>query len=282
MSGDSLTVASVEKAFRVLEAFGQSTEELGLTEIAALTGLDKSAAQRFAHSLWQAGYLEKNERTRRFKLGKRVLTLGYFYLRSSPLIEAATPALIELRRACGERVNLSLHDDLTLIYAIRQQSKREYFYGTLIGRRVPVFSSAGGRAILAALPDDQAEDIIDRSDRSPLTPSTITDPEAIQDKVTEARIQGYGLAIEETVPGELTLGVAVTDAAGVPVAAIHIAGSVAEWAPQEFAARFAPFAMETAQSLSRSRVVNSAGGSGMRQVTSARVTKNRLTSARRP
>jgi IclR family transcriptional regulator, pca regulon regulatory protein len=252
---DPLNVASVEKAFRVLEAFGQSTDEMRLSDIVAATGLDKSAAQRFAHSLWQAGYLEKNERTRHFRLGKRILDLSFFYLRSNPLIEAATPALVELRRACGERVNLSLFDDLTLIYAIRQQSKREYFHGTLIGRRVPVFSSAGGRAVLACLPDDRVADILARSDLTPFTPRTITDPAVLWQKVAEARETGYGLAVEETVAGEIIVGVAVTDTEGAPVAAVHIAGSVADWTPEQFAARFAPLAMETAQSLSRSRTI---------------------------
>src|ERR1700748_426743 len=146
---DPLHVASVAKAFRVLEAFGQTITDLSLMKIADFTGLDKSATQRFTHTLWQLGYLEKDERTRRFRLGKPVLDLSFYYLRSNALIELATPALVDLRNSCGERANLSLYDDTTTIYVIRQQTKREYFDGSLIGRRIPVFCTAGGRAILA-------------------------------------------------------------------------------------------------------------------------------------
>lgn len=253
MRDDPLHVASVAKAFRVLEAFAHTNTDLGLAEIAGHTGLDKSATQRFAHTLWQLGYLEKDERTRRFRLGKPVLDLSFYYLRSNPLVELATPALIELRNSCGERANLSLYDGTTTIYAIRQQMKREYFDSTLIGRRIPVFCTAGGRSILAQLPQEEAAAVIARSSLVPRTSKTTTDPEAIMQKIAEAMENGYGLAVEETVLGEITVGAAVTDASGRPIAAVHIAASITDWSPKAFAERFAPLVMETAQSLSRSQ-----------------------------
>ncbi|MFJ1260560.1 IclR family transcriptional regulator [Cupriavidus sp. CuC1] len=253
MTRDPLNVASVDKAFRVLHAFGNAAGDLSLGDIAEISGLDKSAAQRFAHTLWQLGYLHKNDKTRRFSLGSKVLDLAFFFLKSNALVEAATPALVELRRACGERVYLSLFDDTSIIYAIRQQSKREYFYSSLIGRRMPTFCTAGGRAILARLPREKAADIVSRSELKPLTPKTITDAAVIIQKVDQARLDGFALAMEESSIGELTLGVAVLDSEGIPVAAIHIGGSLSEWQPDEFARKFAPLVMETAQSLSRAR-----------------------------
>jgi len=250
---DPLHVASVAKAFRVLEAFSHTISDLSLMELAEHTGLDKSATQRFAHTLWQLGYLEKDEKTRRFRLGKPVLDLSFYYLRSNALIELATPALLDLRNACGERANLSLYDDTTTIYVIRQQTKREYFDGSLIGRRVPVFCTAGGRSILAQLPADEAADVIARSERKPRTPKTITEPALIMERIREAAERGYGLAVEETVLGEITIGAAVTDAAGRPIAAVHIAASTSDWSTEAFRDRFAPFAIETAQALSRSQ-----------------------------
>ncbi|KAA0693675.1 IclR family transcriptional regulator [Neorhizobium sp. P12A] len=251
--GDPLHVASVAKAFRVLEAFGQTITDLSLMEIADLTGLDKSATQRFTHTLWQLGYLEKDERTRRFRLGKPVLDLSFYYLRSNALIELATPALVDLRNSCGERANLSLYDDTTTIYVIRQQTKREYFDGSLIGRRIPVFCTSGGRAILAQLPSHEVSSILSRSDLRAKTAKTITDPETIMRKVEEAAEQGYGLAVEEMVLGEITIGAAVIDANGRPIAAVHIAASTGDWGVDAFRERFAPLVIETAQSLSRSQ-----------------------------
>lgn len=251
--GDALHVASVAKAFRVLEAFGRTITDLSLMEIAEITGLDKSATQRFAHTLWQLGYLEKDERTRRFRLGKPVLDLSFYYLRSNALIELATPALVDLRNSCGERANFSLYDQTTTIYVIRQQTKREYFDSSLIGRRIPVFCTAGGRAILSQLSDEEAAEVIRRSELTPRTRYTVTDPARIMEKIHEARESGFAIAVEETVLGEITIGAAVTDTNGRPIAAVHIAASTNDWDAAAFRERFAAQLMETAQSLSRSQ-----------------------------
>ena len=58
-------VASVEKAFQVLRAFESRQRSLSLTEIADVTGLDKSAVQRFTYTLADLGYLKKDKETRR-------------------------------------------------------------------------------------------------------------------------------------------------------------------------------------------------------------------------
>jgi DNA-binding IclR family transcriptional regulator len=248
---DTLFIASLDKGLAVLDALGASGESLGLAELVNATGLDKSSVQRLTYTLNRAGYLDKDPQARRFRLAPKVLELAFYYLRSNPLIEAATPALVELRRNCGERVNLSLFDGTSIIYAIRQQPKREFFYTSLIGRRIPTFCAAGGRAMLACLPDEEARGILERSNMHPLTPKTIIDPDLIWRAILEARAKTYAIASEETAVGELTIAAAVTNHSGRPEAAVHIAGSLAEWTSAEFEQRFAPLVVETARSLSR-------------------------------
>jgi DNA-binding IclR family transcriptional regulator len=222
-AGDALYVASIEKGMRVLAAFSSGQQFMSLREIAEACGTDKSTAQRFTHTLAKLGYLEKCPRTKRFALGKKVLELAFQYLRANALVEAASPVLIELQRSCGERVNLSLFDDLSIIYAIRQSSKREYYFSSLIGRRMPIFCTSGGRAMMALLPKAGVSDILRRSKLQPLTPRTIFDAPRIRAKIAEARTRGYALTVEETVMGELVVGAAITDSEGHPAAAIHIA-----------------------------------------------------------
>ncbi|WP_419897539.1 IclR family transcriptional regulator [Roseomonas sp. USHLN139] len=246
---DPLAVGSVQKAFQVLHAFRDAGGPLSLAEIAAASGLDKSAAQRFSHSLWKLGYLEKDARTRRYRLGHRVLELSFSYLQGNRLVEAAMPMLAELRRATGQRVSLSLWEDLSLIYAIRQQSQREYFWASLIGRRVPLFCTAGGRAILAQLPPAEAADILARSSLRPLTPQTLTDPAAIMQRVEAARRDGFGLATAEVEQGERVIGVAVQRTDGRPVGALHLAAPLGEIDEAGFVARHAPLLLEVTRGL---------------------------------
>ncbi len=247
----SLRIKSLDKALRVLEAFGDGEQHMSLTDLVRATALEKSAVQRITHTLRENGYLEQDPRTRQFRLGLRVLDLSFHFLRSHPLIARATPLLIDLRRSARERVDMSLIDGRSLVYVVRLQSKRETFFATLVGRRVPVYCTAGGRAILSFMNDDAAKAIISASDRVALTAKTVTDPDRIMDEVRLARSQGYAFQAEEVLPGEITIAAAVVDRDGNPIAAIHIAGLLGEWTLEEFKQQMGPLITSTAYALSR-------------------------------
>ena len=251
MKEDALYVGSLEKGLRVLGAFDAGRQYLTLREIAQACAMDKSAAQRFTHTLAQLGYLEKCRDTKRFSLGKKVLELSFNFLRANTLVEAASPVLIELQKACGQRVNLSLFDDTSIIYAIRQISKREYYFSSLIGRRMPIYCTSVGRMMLAHLPRQDVNDILKRCALKPLTPKTIHEAPRVRAKIAEARAKGYALTVEETVLGEQVVAGAILGQGGRPMAAVHIAGSLSEFTPAQFEKRFGPLASETGHALSR-------------------------------
>lgn len=248
MAGPS-NVKSVQKAFAVLEAFRQRDGHFGLTEIVRATGLDKSAVQSLARTLCEGGYLEQDPETRYYRLGIRLLDLSYAYLRSHPLIERAAPILVDLRRTSGERVDLTLRDGQDLVFVFRLQSKRETLQAALVGRRVPLFCSAGGRAILAAMQPGQARNIVYSAELRPFTPRTITDPERILEEVGRARERGFAFQDQEWRLGEVVVAAAVLDRDGMPVGAVHIAGSTAEWDPAQFAGRMGPLVAAAAQDI---------------------------------
>lgn len=264
MERSPLFIQSFDKVMRVLEVFGRSDQYLGLSEIVALSGMDKPQAQRCTHTLVATGYLEKHPQTGRFCLGKKCLDLSFHFLRSHPLVATATPILLQLRRDCGERTNLSLFDGTTLVYVIRLHGKREYpQFSTLIGRRMATYCSAGGRAMLAALPDAEMREILAASDIKPMTPETITDPKRIIREIEKTRERGYGFVVNESAPSEVTAAAAVLDAAGRPIAAVHIAGSLTKWSPADYEARFSPHVVETARSLSHAGAGVHAAGWGV-------------------
>lgn len=247
---DRLFLQSVDRTFRVLEALGQVGQPASLRELAELAGINKSAAQRIAHTLQVLGYAERDPFSGGLRPGKRLLDRSFDYLRANPLIARAQPLLTNLRNATGERVDFSLFDSETIIYALRMQSKRETYFATLIGRRIPSFSSSGGRACLSRLEEKRARRIVMNTDRVATTPKTITDPDEIMARIATARQDGYACAIEESLLGEIVIGGPVTDSEGQPLGAIHIAGSLSEWSESSFRRKFAPLLLETARALS--------------------------------
>jgi IclR family transcriptional regulator, pca regulon regulatory protein len=246
---DSIFVQSIARGMCVLEVFSSARGPMSLSEIAAAAGTNKSAAQRICHTLLTLGYLERAEGGGLLP-GRRLLERSFDYLRLNPLVERATPILVDLRQHTDERVDLSLFDGTTLLYVLRNHSKRETQGRTVTGRRVPTFSTAGGRAILARLSNQRVREILDQSDRKASTPYTITSVPEILKKVQEARKSGYSFAVQETLVGEITVAAAVVDHDNSPLGAVHVAGSLSDWKVQDFIRRFSPLVVGAARAIS--------------------------------
>lgn len=102
---------------------------------------------------------------------------------------------------------------------------------------------------MALLPDSEVDAILSQADVKTVTPRTITDHAVIRQQVDLARQNGHALALEQILMGEVALGVAIPDATGRPVAAIHIAGSLSEWDPEDFRRHVAPLAAEAVRNI---------------------------------
>ena len=148
----TLFVSSLEKGFRVLEAFREAPGDLGITEVALRTGLNKSAAQRFTNTLYQLGYLEKDARSRRYRPALRLMDLSYTFLHQNRLAEIAVVRLIDASKIYSTTVNLCEMINTDIIYTVRIPHSRASYPATVPGRRMPAFSTSGGTVILAFCP----------------------------------------------------------------------------------------------------------------------------------
>ncbi len=247
---DALSVKSVAKAFEVLACFeqtSQSEKELSLMDICKLTGFDKSTAQRFTHTLHLLGYLYKNDSNRRYSLNVKVLDLAFHFLRNNAFIEMINPHLFNLCQRGQCRVSLSLFDDTETIYAVRHHFRAEYYSSTLLGKRVPIYCTGGGRSILSHLDEEQRMDILNRSILKPFTQYTLFDKDRLLEEIRVAGEKGYGLTREEFVYGELGMGAAVLDTKGNPIAAVHLVRPHSEIDIVSFEEKYAPMLLETIQ-----------------------------------
>lgn len=245
-----LSIRAAERTLSVLEAFSRHGRSMSLGSIARETGLDKSAVQRCAATLVGLGYLAPQP-DHKLKATPKCLELGYNFLMSHPLLPRAYPLLLKLRQETGERTNLSLFERTNLIYAIRLHGKGEWELPmSLVGRRMPVYSTAGGRAMLAKLDDDEIGKILDDSRLRPRTAKTQTSRDEIMKQIALARRLGYAVVEGESVAKEIALAAAVIDARGRPVAAIHVTSDLAEWNVDTFSRRFAPSVIDAAGKLS--------------------------------
>lgn len=245
--------ASLLKGIEVLLAFGPDRPDMNLPEIAEVTGLTKSAAQRFAFTLEAMGYLRKDPRSKRYSLTPKTVEFGYRYLLVNPLIERANPYLLELSRITGETVNCSEPDGVDMVYIARFATHLHATVHMPVGRRLPMYCTASGRVLLSLLPTEQARTMLESAPRPRFTPDTVTDIEALMELLAQAIEQGYADSYAEFYRGDYNIAVPVIDAHGQPVAAINISAPSARWSKERLIAELVPHLLETGKQVSTGR-----------------------------
>lgn len=253
---NALFVGSLEKGFRVLAAFSDDFPALGVTEIALRTGLDKSAAQRFSNTLHQLGYLEKDAATRRYRPGRRLMEMSYTYLRHSVLGAAAMPRLIEAGSTYQTTVNLAEREDTTVIYTVRIPHVKAAYSATVPGRRVPIFCSASGIAMMARMSEEEAHDILERSTMVKRLPTTETDKGKIMKAVAQARRRGFAMTYGQQLPREISIAAPIVDVRGRPIGAVQIPVYTPAWKQADAAEKLGPLAIEAADGISGAMVAS--------------------------
>ncbi len=247
---DALMVGSVEKAFRVLSVFGPDSHALSLTQIAALTGLDKSAAQRFIHTLTKLGYLAREPDSKRWTLTAKTLSLGHHYMLGSDFIQRSQPYLLQLGQITEEACNLTILDGTEVVFVSRFPSRHMLATDIVVGSRMPAYCSASGVAILSKMPADAAAEILGNSDLVTYTPHTVNTPDELMAKLRQSSERGYATAFDQYYLGDLSIAAAILDGGGRPLGAVNVSVSRARYGAEEAEEKFAPLVMAAAQSAS--------------------------------
>jgi IclR family pca regulon transcriptional regulator len=246
-----LFVASVGKAFRVLSLFSDSRVELGLSEIATLSGLGKSASQRFLYTLHTLGYLNRNPVSKNYRLSSKLLAVSGSYSPTSLLTERAEGLLLEGNLRCKETVNLTVLDDTDVVYILRFPSKHVVSVNLSVGTKLPAFCTAPGRVLLAHADHRQQEDVLARSELKKWTAYTETDPQRLLQILRQVLQRGYATANQETFVGDISTAAPVFDDRGRAVAAVNIAVPYPRWSLKEAQRRLTPAVREIALSVSK-------------------------------
>ncbi|WP_255429263.1 IclR family transcriptional regulator [Ramlibacter albus] len=249
-----LYVQSVEKAMKVLTAFDGSKRHLSLSEIAAITELDNSAAQRFTHTLSALGYLVKDPETRKYELSVRLLDFTYHYLASSELVQRTGPVLQKLARDTEEVCNLTVPDGADIVFVLRYVSRNVMNPNVIVGTRLPSYCTAPGLAILSTWSDEEVDAVLAASRLVKHTPNTITDPRRIKSRLAKIRAAGYAHTQDELYADDISTAAPILDAHGRAIGALNIAVSRARWDEAKDEQRYATVLREAAATVSAPRL----------------------------
>jgi len=218
---------SLERGLAILSAFKPATPELGVSDLARELGLSRSTSHRYVATLASLGYLQQNAQTRKYRLGPRVLDLGFSAINSMELRQISSPHLQQLSDETGHTVNMAILDGTDIVYIERCRTsgpgQREIDLALHVGSRLPAYCTSMGKVLLAFLPDDEQAERLGQIDFVERGPNTLTSARALAAELSRVRAAGLSVNNEELAYGLRSMAVPVRGQTGEVVAAINFA-----------------------------------------------------------
>lgn len=197
-AGGRQRIKSVETAFDILESLKR---EGGATvsTIAAESDLARSTVYVYLNTLESEGYVHKQGTS--YHLGTRFLTLGCIARGRLNIYQAAKGQIEDVAARTGELVSLGIEDDGYRAVLYRAEGANAVHDRAPTGEYTHMHWSSLGKALLASLPVERVEAIVERHGLPRATENTITDRERLFESLGRIADRGYAIEDEEREPG---------------------------------------------------------------------------------
>lgn len=216
-------VPAAENTLRILSFLATRPAPVAASAIARELELPRSTVYHLLTTLAAHGFVLHLREERRWGLGASAFELAGGYTRQQPLARRGRPLVAALSDRLGESAHLAVMSGGDVLYIVEERAPRRPALVTDVGVRLPAHLTASGRAMLAALPREQVRalypDLSAFPDRTGVGPRT---PRELREVLREVRSRGYATENSEIADGLRSVGAAVLDAAGWPVAAVAV------------------------------------------------------------
>jgi len=216
------SLSSVASAARLLKEFAGDRQEMGVTEAARRLGLGKSTAHRLLNTLTEERLLERDPRTGAYRLGLAMYVLGRSVSTYSVLHEVCVPVMDQLRAATKAAVQVSVLDGREVVYVERRETAATLRMFGRIGHRFEANCTGSGKLLLAYLPVEQLDVLLDGWDLATRTEQSVADPAVLRAQLAEIRERGWAENFSETESEVGSVAAPIHDADGAVVAAISV------------------------------------------------------------
>jgi IclR family acetate operon transcriptional repressor len=212
-------VKSATRTLDIIEYVVAHDRPLVAQEIAVALGIPVSSLSYLLGTLVERGYLAREGR--RYSAGP-----GLQRLQANPggfsLADRAAPLVRTLRVQLNETTSFFVRSEWDVEAIVTETSEQALRYAVPTGTRLPMHALASGKALLAALPDDELDRYFAETERKRFTADTVTGEKALRRQIAEIRKTGFAVTDEEFSLGIRGVGRVVT-IGGEPVGALSVA-----------------------------------------------------------
>lgn len=176
--------------------FVSSNEGSSLSEIAMSTDIPKSTISPILKTLCSNKFLYSNENNQYF-IGKNAFKVGSTFLSTNNLMDILKAYMEDIVIECDEVCQLGIYDNGAIFYVAKIESKHPIKLISSVGKSIPAYATALGKAILGKFNEEQIRDIY-KDNLIPITDKTITDIDILIEQINEAKNKGYAYENQET------------------------------------------------------------------------------------
>ena len=221
---DKKIIKSIDRALQVLELFSLEKPEWGVTEISRALNIYKSHVHNILSTFAEKGFVKKDSKTDKYKLGIKFFELGSIVIKNMDLRKIAHPYIEELSKEFNETVHLGVLDEGRVISIEREESDKGLCSHIEIGRRTPLHCTAVGKAIMSYLSENEINLIVKEKGLKKYTENTITNEKELENEFKKIREQGYAVDNMEHEEGVRCVAGPIRDYTGKVIASMSISG----------------------------------------------------------
>jgi DNA-binding IclR family transcriptional regulator len=213
---------TIQKIGPVLDLFTVARPEWGVSEVSEAIGLPRSSAHALLSSLVEIGLLQCPDRGR-YRVGWRVLELSETLRGTVNVRSVAYPVLERLVDEYGETAHLAIMERSRVLYVDKIVGTHMVtVVGARVGAQLEPHCSAVGKVLLAPRTADEVRRILAGTPMRRLTPTTLTDPDALLAELAAVRRDGVAYDRGEAIPEVHCVAAPVRDAMGQVVASVSV------------------------------------------------------------
>lgn len=214
------SVQATETSLTIIETLKRE-RSTSIADLSRMLPVSKSTIHNHVKTLEQRGYLVK-EGDQQYRLGLAFFDIGEHARDNVHIYHAAVPVIDELVRKTGMKAQVMVEEQGEGYYVYSNQGNNAI--KTRIGRKVRLHCTSAGKAVLAHLPDERVESILDEFDLDRRTTNTITDRDELMEELEEVREQGFAFNDEERLKGLRAVGAPILDEEGAVLGAVSVSG----------------------------------------------------------
>jgi DNA-binding IclR family transcriptional regulator len=208
------SIASVEKAFQILDIMAERNGELSVTQIARIVHSSVSSVTRMLMTLSDTGYVAKNRQTGKYYISNKFFLTSNKLLRQNRFVQSFVPLAHEVAEKYGVMICFNTVYDKDAIHLFKVARKYNKDLDFSVGDAIPAYCTSSGKAILSMYSSEELDDYFENLELIRYQEMTRGSEEIIRRDIKEASQKGYAVTAEEYLAGVFSFSFPIKDRAG--------------------------------------------------------------------